>query len=311
MGSVRRYWWLLLFALVITAVVCAPSGERSSAATRLEIESFGGFAYVPSSVDNQLEIGFLRTSSAEGCNVPQLGVDLLVVEGNVTAAPPTPTPNKFDVSNAVITFPALEGASGVLTANRGGRPPDRPTNPNAPSEWENLRYVPDVNKELTTPGSLNPNWRTMVDGRLVVKGGTLKGLPPSLAGVRNRVFEFRNADNSRRFTQAVTDMTHYTVQIPANEVVIRLQAASGTQEIRVAPRNPGRPVKLRLMGRHDESSDIRDDQQIHHFCAFYQLLQPIPPQNLWLLPRLVPATASGGVGQPSPGRFCPGDIFMS
>lgn len=306
-----RLYQILIVLVGVTAARCTTTPQPvSSSATRLEIEVFGGFAYVPSSTDNQLEIGFLKSTTVPNCTVSQLGVDLFVSEGSIVAPATPPPSNRFDVSNAVVTFPGLDDVKGGSKPARGKRPPDRPGNPNDPAQWTDLKWIPDVNMELPSPSSLNPNWRTMVDGRAVLKGGTLRGLPPSLGGVRNRVFEFRNAKATQKFTQAVTDMTRYDVTVPSDQVIIRLQTSTETREIIVKPTNANRPVKLRFQGRHDSSSDIADHQPIHHFCAFYQLLQPIPDPEYWLLPHLVPVQPGAGPGSPSPGRFCPGDIYM-
>ncbi|MGH9204133.1 MAG: hypothetical protein ACRD2A_23140, partial [Vicinamibacterales bacterium] len=61
MGGLRRWWWLLVLVILIAvwAAYCRDGGDPRSGTTRLELESHGGFAYIPDRPNNRLEIVYL------------------------------------------------------------------------------------------------------------------------------------------------------------------------------------------------------------------------------------------------------------
>lgn len=314
MSFVRRWWWLLLVLLIGVAWMLYrnPPAVSQQASTELQIEVYGGFAFVPTPADRQLEIAYLKDTAVTDCTVKQLGTDLMVEEGTIVE-PATPPPSKmFDLAGTVVKFPDLEAAKPPLNATRGNRPtspPFGPVDPDNPAHWEPLHWVPSLSAEHTT-SSLNPRWRELVNGRVVLHGGRIKGLHPSDVVVKGSLFEFRRG-STPVFRQAITDRLEYSVRVPSDRVVMLLDGPHPTKKV-VITSNPGRPVRLRLLGRHAKSTGgtLPVGAGIEHYCAFYQLMQPIPAPAEWLLPYYVgSATPANAAGQPSPGLFCPGDWF--
>jgi hypothetical protein len=314
MGVLRRYWWVLLIAVVVLFFVFVyrrPPGVT----TELQLEAYGGFAYIPNPAGNRLDIAYLKTTNVPGCNVTQLGVELRVIEGNIVEPANYPDRSKtFDLAGAVVKFPDLATTSTPLAAVRGARPtaaPFGPQDPKRDDEWHDLKWVPSALSEV--PGArLNPAWEGLVDGRLELKGGTIRALYPSDVVVRDAVFEFKNATTS--FRQAITDRTEYLVSVPSDRVVMTLTGQKqGITRIVVTPQVPGGRVRLKLSGIHEQPpAPLPMGHVLKEHCAFYQLMDPVPPQGAWFIPELTTpaaaATATGG--QPSPGRFCPGDWFF-
>lgn len=312
----KRSWWRIAVVLVIGlwAASCRGCGPR----TRLELEANGGFAYIPDRPNNKLEIVYLADLDVEGCKVDQLGTELAVIDGNIIEVQggANPPGKKFSLNGVVVTFPDLESSSLSLTAVRGNRPDGGPADPANDGQWTDLKWVAGIGPDFST-SSRHPNWRNLpvVDGRMVLKGGEIRARPPSDPPARTGVFEFKNAASSK-FKQAMTDTTSYVVDVPSNRVVMQLTrrlepgADPGITQIVVEPR-PGRPVQLKLIGLHDPNaaSSVGLGDPISHYCAFYQLLDPVPSANEWLIPHFLgnpkvpPANAAG---QPSPGPYCPG-----
>jgi hypothetical protein len=316
MSLLRRWSWLFLLLLIVLILLawryCRPGSPTSGPTTELRMEVFGGFAYIPSARDNRLHIAYLKDTNVPGCEVPQLGTDLRVIDGEIVEPANAPASKTFSLLGTVVTFPDLEANNLPLTINRGSQPasPSSPPNPNDPAQWEDLKWVPRISDNFPS-SSLNPNWPQLVNGRVVVRGGTMKALHPSDVIAKDSVFNFTSNGSSQTpaFTQAITDRTEYAVQVPNDQVVMHLTGHPTVTRIVVRPRQPGAPVLLRLMGRH-KGGALPTGAVLHEHCAFYQLLQPIPDQKDWLIPHHVESVvATGSIGRPSPGLFCPGDWF--
>ena len=317
MGGLVKWGLLaLVIVLIVLYAFCRPSGPVSGPTTRLEFEAYGGFAYVPSPRDGTMEIAYLKDSTLPGCAVDQIGTDLMVIEGNIVDPKEPPANRMFDVGGAVVKFPDLDESNETLVAKRGPRPvaPFQPGNTSDVTLWEDLQWVPSVSSEYPN-SSLHPDWRNMVDGRVVLNRGRLVAAPPSDIVVQDALFEFKTPSGSKSFRQAITDTTRYVATVPRDRVVITLNGTNlKYSRIEVTPIAQGRPVKLKLIGRHSHGSpsDIPLDTPINHFCAFYALLQPVPPVSEQLIPHFFgnPGVAAANRdGQPSPGALCPGDGF--
>jgi hypothetical protein len=275
--------------------------------TRLEMVVHGGFAYV---YDNQhLEIAYLNSTTG-ACAVNQLGTVLKVLAGKITSPSP-PATMEYDLKGTVVTFPGMD-ANGSVIALGVGRPnsPFKPTNPGTESNWRDLKWVPYVRPNYSN--SLNENWRTLplVDGRVVLTDGRITGGAPSDLAATNGMYHFqRTLAGGVSFDQAITDRTLYSVQLAGSQVVINLTKGSTTTQVVIVPPGAGQPIKLVLQGRHDSSPAT---PTIAHFCAFYELMDPVPPMNERLIPTFISTatgSGSGSGGAPSPGAFCPGDWF--
>ena len=90
-------------------------------------------------------------------------------------------------------------------AVRGDRPapPYTPQNPADAAQWHDLGVGCPASADQYS-SSLNPDWRNMVDGRVVLKGGSIKGMQPADLVVQNNLFEFRKG-STPVFRQALTD----------------------------------------------------------------------------------------------------------
>jgi hypothetical protein len=313
--------------------------------TKLVIEVSGGFAYVaPTGSDNHLEIAYLNDfvlwNDANGngtmepneiefddlnnngrrdpgepdmCNVNQIGSELKVTKGTIISHDPStqplPASKEFNLDKAVVKFPALETANIPLTIGNLNWPPPaaNPLNADVEAEWADM--VPALLKHHTT-SVIDPNWRTMVNGRVVLPGGLIKAAIPSSPIFKKARFDFK-ANHSSKFKAAMTDRTKYTVDVPAGTVEIQLSgAANGFTRLVIQPQ--GNTVELTLRGMHDMGSSIPGDgAPLKDFCAFYQLMQPRPDKKEFLVPHYIAAAGGtgGGGGLPSPGFFCPGEWF--
>lgn len=320
------------------SVVAGPS-------TKLQIEINGGFAYVaPTGTDNRLEVAYLNDfvqwndansngtmepeeiefddlngngrrdpGEPDTCNVNQIGTQLKVTKGTIIthdpSTQPLPASREFDLDKAVVKFPALESANIPLTINAPNWPPPaaNPLNPDNEAEWADM--VPALLR--THPGkTIDPNWRMMVNGRVVLPGGSIKATLPSSPLFKKARFDFHK-DHAPQFKAAMTDKTIYTVDVPSATVEILLGgAASGFTRLVIQPQ--GNRVELMLRGMHDMGSAIPGDgAPLKDFCAFYQLIQPKVPGKEFLVPHYIapPGGSGGGGGLPTPGFFCPGDWF--
>ena len=311
----RRWWWLIVIVVAFVLWFAFCRGEnRLNGSTRLEIEAQGCFAYIPDRPNNRLEIVYLADLNVPDCEVDQIGTELMVDDGNIVevVGGPTPADKIFKLDGAVVTFPDLESSNLPLTADRGNRPDGGPPDPANPANWTDLKWVAGIGQDFPQ-STRNPNWRDLpvVDGRMVLKGGQVRAHQPSDMAARDGVFDFKRGATVA-FTHAMTDRTDYTVQVPANRVVMQLTGAdSGITQIVIERTAPGRPVRLELKGLHtaNTGTELPVGAPIHHYCAFYQLLDPIPASTEWLIPhfagnpKVAPADPKGS---PSPGPFCPG-----
>ena len=169
MDFLRRWWWVLLLVILVGLLAwCRPwrqggqtseesSGTDPKAQTNLEIEMYGGFAYVRPPEDNTLEVAYLRSweeqpaagvAAAPGdlCKVEQMGVDLMVYSGTIVEPAVPPDTKTFQVAGTVVTFPALASSGKPLIAKRSARPTAPPFGPDDhkdPAQWHDLKWVPE------------------------------------------------------------------------------------------------------------------------------------------------------------------------
>lgn len=317
MSSTSRRMWFLMIGAAASAAVAAcggSSGPTSSpgsavpATTRVEMVVKGGFAYVYE--NQQLDIAYLNSTTGP-CTVTQVGHRLRVTDGQITSPNP-PATKEFDLQGTVVSFPAMK-PDGSVTALGVGRPntPFHPVNPGSEPSWRDLKWVPYVRPNYS--GSVNENWRTLpvVDGRMVLTDGKITGGQPGDLGATNGMYRFQRASDTLTFDQAITDRTLYSVQLPGSQVVINLTKGGTTTQVVIVPPGAGQPVKLALVGLHDNSPAT---PSIAHFCAFYELMDPVPPMSQRLIPTFInpttglPCTGTTTCG-PDPGAFCPGEWF--
>lgn len=302
--------------------------------TRLQIEISGGFAYVsPIGSDNHLSIAYLNdwTHSEdidsdgdldEVCNVQQMGTELKVIRGTIVASEPTslavPASREFDLDRATVRFPAVEAANQALAIVRDPwtGPPKTPADTEQPAHWKNLKWIPGL-KEFHSGKTIHPNWETMVNGRVEVRGGELIATTPSNPRFKKASLDFRQGTQSKNNVSA-TDKTIYTIDIPTaslvggNLEIVLTGATSGFTKLVIKPQ--GNRVELTVTGLHDMTPIPASGAPLKDFCTFYQLMQPMPPAKEWLTPYYIAATVAPGQnvpvsGSPSPGFFCPGDWF--
>jgi hypothetical protein len=329
MGGLK--WVAVILIIVIIALVWYYRPKPPLVTTDLELESVGGFAYIHSRGAPEVNVAFLKSVDVADCKVEQLGVELMVVSGVVTSVTGGPDPTlppalkrRFELQRATVRFPDLAKSSHPLVVNRSRRPTG-PFGPGQATEWADVRWVPGIRYNVgTTSGqptadypqsTLHPDWPNMVDGRVVLSNGTMSAGHPSDVAVQDSIFEFKTPGGTGpSYKQAVTDSTVFRARVPSNQIVINLTGAASTvTQIVIQPTEAGRAVRLKMKGRHAEQTPpvLPIGEPVHHYCAFYQLLDPIPAHNLQLIPQLFsgPIASSTLGGQPSPGAYCPGEWY--
>ena len=314
----RIVWWALAVLVGGLAgwLLGAKEAVTLAKTTALEFETRGGFAYVQTPPQNMVEVAYLKPTNVDGCTVPQPGTNLNIIRGVIVTVEPASIPsstNSFDVGGATITLPPGESTGGPISTKPGHPPsPNHPSDSNSETDWADTRWIPYVSPDYPT-SSLNPNWRTMVDGRLVLVGGRFTGASPSKVAARDLLWEFRDPDGDTPYQQSISDTGRYKAQIKGDSVTLTFTGArTGLTRLVVRPQVAGDPVVLQLEGMHDMSSTqpIQVGGKIDHFCAFYQLMQPVPPVSKQYLPYLIGEIgATGSTGSGSPGYYCPGDSF--
>ena len=308
--SRRHASLVVVLGFAVSAAACQscfkanpPTGVQAT--TPLTILIKGGFKYVHTPADHQIEIAFLKDAPLP-CDVKQLGLELTVQDGEIVVPATPPADMTFNPAGAVITFG--DNAAEPLTVARGARPaaPFHPGNPDADTDWEDLQWVPSLAPSYPS-NPLNPNWRDLVDGRVVLTHGKLVGAKPSDDVAFKGQFQFKRASDATTFTQSLTDRTLYTGQMPGDRVIINLaHAKSGISRIEIKP-VAGRPVKLLLIGNH-KAGTVHVGDVIKDYCAFYELMSPVPPMSERLLPVYIGDPSKPLAGQPTPGAYCPGEF---
>jgi len=320
--------WVIAAVLLVLGVLgwfsrCAFQNCDRTVKTRLTLDAEGGFAYVkpPAAGGGEVDIAFLKdvhATDAAGehtCDVHQLGVRLFIASG-VLVQPATQPLAGWDVANTTITFTPLDAkTSGPLIAFRGQPPPspNQPADVNNDVSWQDLVWVASVDNSYSA-NKLSSTWLDKVSGRVQLTRGVLLAHHPTDPLVQKGTWELKNArGNPPSFTQAMTDATEYTVDVPGDTVTITLANASGQtpSSIVVKADSVHHEVKLKLVGVHDDPpSTIPVDAPLTHYCAFFQLLDPVPDATAWLMPHWKgDALTPGGMGQASPGGVCPGDAM--
>jgi hypothetical protein len=266
----------------------------------------------PAVFDDLNHNGVRDANEPDTCNVDQIGTQLIVDRGVVESSVGGATVvvgQPQDIDKAVIRFPALETANIPLTIDKGPTWPPTPATPGNPdneADWKDM--VPTLRSYHG--GTINPNWQSIVNGRIVLPGGNIKATLPSNSLFKKAHFEFK-ASNALKFKAAMTDKMIYTVDVPGPTVELQVTGAtSGLTKLVLQPQ--GNRVVLFLRGRHNMSVP-GDQAPLKDFCTFYQLLQPMPDPKDFLTPTYIAATPATppppGTQKPSPGFFCSGDWF--
>ncbi len=315
-GLAAWYWW--------------PRGPK----TTVNIAFSGGFAYVsPSGSDNHLNVAYLKDwrheedTNGDGvdevvCDVKQMGTELKLIVGDIVDWEPKtlalPLSREFSLDKATVRFPAIEAANQALTIDRDDwtKPPAGPVDPDKPEHWKNLKWVPSI-KEFHAQTTIDPNWPTLVNGRVELRGGEITATTPSLPIFKKAKFDFKQGGVSKH-NVSLTDNTIYEIRVPTaglpggNLEIVLTGATSGFTKLVIKPQ--GNRVELTVKGEHDMTPIPGSGSPLKDFCTFYQLLQPRPPAKEWIVPHYIAATTVPGQnvtgpGNPSPGFFCAGDWF--
>jgi hypothetical protein len=220
--------WILMVVLLIIIVIAVWWVLQPK--TILEIEMTGGFAYItpqPSATDNHVDVAYLNswkytedidpaTAGDEViCDVHQIGTELKIVTGTIVGFdPPTfviPASREFDMDKAVVTFSALEAITQNVSLNRSNGWPPTPTEPANPGndpDWENLKWVPSLTEYFSTqtpPHTLDPNWPSLVNGRMRLRGGVLKAAYPTNSRFRKDRLNFKKNGVSNKIRKQPSD----------------------------------------------------------------------------------------------------------
>jgi hypothetical protein len=316
----------ILVALATVGLIVLPACKPKPSTT-LEIEITGGFAFVPSPQDQMLEVAYLNDveiKEADGtvsCSVEQIGTELIVVRGDISQdVPPAPEDRIFDLNGWVVNFPALDKAKLKFAGYRPKGMPN-PVVPGSTGNWSNPQYVPAIKDHHSLSG-IKQNWRELVNGRVVLRGGKIVGGVPSDPLMQQAKFDFRLAGTSIG-KAAVTDRMIYTVDVPDDKVeVVFTNSKMESKRLVLTPPAKNKPVRLVLRGLHamPAAGAYANNVELKDFCAFYSLLdQDVPlPKRLRLFyeaptPQQVASTVPQNFGpiksQPSPGFYCSGDWF--
>jgi len=313
----RNWLWLLLVAGLIVVIVvwygrCVFTNCEPPLKTHVTMNLEGGFAYVKVPSVNEVDVSFLKdTHVMEGttdvCTVHQLGVKLKVTGGTLIQPASEPA-NGFDVASSIVTID--NATSPPLNANRGSPAGSSP--PASDAEWADLKFVASVKDRYGSGTTLRTDWLSQVSGRLKLTRGTLKGVHPTDVFMKKGVWEFKGgAGAPAPFTQAMTNATEYTVDVSGDQVALTLTDAGGSTSQIIVRADASHAVTLLVEGVHDDSSgQIPVDAPIKDFCAFYQLLNPVPPSTAWLIPYWKgdpTVTDPTKKGNATPGGACPGD----
>jgi hypothetical protein len=315
----------ILVAFATVGLVALPAC-RPRPSTKLVIEITGGFAFVPSPANRMLEVAYLNDvemkepDGSVSCAVKQIGTELVVVRGDISEAePPAPENRIFDLDGWVVNFPALDQANLPFTGFRPRGMPN-PLVPGPTGSWNNPQYVPAIKDHHDRRG-IKQNWRELVNGRVVLKGGKIAGSAPSDPLMQQATFDFRLAGTSVG-KAAVTDKMIYTVDVPGDkiELVFTNSKMESKRLVLTAPA-PNKPVRLALRGLHatPAAGAHANDTELKDFCAFYSLLdgQQIPKaerlrlfyQAPEILASATPQNYDPYKPQPSPGFYCSPDWF--
>ena len=166
--------------------------------------------------------GKVDTSDAIVCDVPQIGTELMVRWAKVIDQDPPnmlPSNRKLDLDKAVVTIPALDSANIPLQFSRRVPPsPKVPTAGGTATDWVDAQYLPSIKDHHAGTG-IKLGWRgdQAVNGRLVVRGGTVEGSVPTDPGIQNSRFEYKLGGASQGH-YAATDRLIYTVNVPGTYV---------------------------------------------------------------------------------------------
>lgn len=323
-------FWRWTFGIVVLLVLVGigtfylrerrpPTNATATSAEQtitLKMRIFGAFTYVHSNARKDVQIAYLNAVSSGSCAVSKPRVTLRVVKGTITAPSPAPANKSFDLDGAVVTF-AL-GLPGGLTQTGPGivNSHDHPGNPDDDAQWIDMKWIPNVFAQYVG-NPIHPNWSTLpvVNGRVVLTGGSLSGHKPTDPAATHGMWEFKKPQTpSVAFSQAMTNAVDYDATLHGSVVVINLtRAGNNVIKIDIAPENG--EVRLALLSEHlDAPATIPVGTSIHHFCAYYQLLTTPPTDAEQLLPYYAgpqsTATAPPAVtssNSPIPGPLCPGD----
>jgi hypothetical protein len=305
----------------------------------MQVTMTGGFAYIgpPAPTDNQLSVAYLNSWHLEEgdqdgdgkldvvCDVKQLGTELVLKKGVVVDWEPKSLPKpgiEFDLKTATVRFPVLDLANQPLAIGRDTwtGPPTEPADPDKPSDWKNLKWVPSL-KEFHG-GAIDPNWPNIVNGYIALRGGELIASTPSEQKFKKAKFDFKQANTSKHKV-SLTDTTIYSIDIAKSlmtggnlEVLISYKETRPNGYTKLVIQPQGNKVEFTLTGEHAMGPDLGDGEPLKDFCAFYQLLQPRPAATDFLVPYYIkapstmpPPSAQVIAGSGSPGFFCIGDWF--
>lgn len=323
---------VFVFAAIATltgsAMAVVATGTQTRTSVDVEMEIYGGFAFLREA-GPKINVAYLRNTNTSTCDVLQLGTYLYVRNGEIIE-PASHVGRLFDLAGTVLTFADLPSTSGVLDATRGPRPNGGPADPANNGHWHPLHWIAGFTLGPKPPfpptdfpkSNRRSDWRERVDGHFEITAGKLHALHPSDPDLRKALFEFKTSPSATpKFTQAMTDRVSYTATIASDRVRIarRTQLGSPMTPIVIQPTGSA-PIRLKLFGVHSHAVPplLKNGQVLPHYCAFYDLMTPEPPHAQQLLPyatglpAVTPASTTTtviGVGQPSPGAYCPG-IWM-
>jgi hypothetical protein len=168
--------------------------------------------------------------------------------------------------------------------------PEPPREANDPASWRDIRFLADMTS-IVGDGRINPELLTNGAGslphgiaaRIHLETGLVESGLPSREEYRDDVFEFAAVGNRAALRQALSDTIRWSLEAPADTVVIEITALSGgrVRRLMLKPRGAvhqafisNMPVHEAQGAGHHAMSEER--AAALHFGAYYQLLEQAP-----------------------------------
>jgi hypothetical protein len=288
------------------APAAAPPAPAAAAGPRLTMHIQGGSAHVISLKHDTFEFGPILHGQNHVCgNEAPHELWMIVDDGAVTHSDlPFETPGSHLGSRVY----RLTGRTGELDLPSQGKPgmPALAT----PDGRNQLALVPDLSMFVADP-RLDPNWRTKLSARFVLKGGALVVEPPTDEAAQTAQWEFKNHSGaSTGLSQNVSDHMVYTVGLSTNEVTLKFDNG------RVALAGANIDVTMltttrQLLETPSSGTPYEIGMPAHEYCYFYDLLAtPVGKEA-----RIVPVLASLGAPVAEgtgivPGKYCGGARYV-
>jgi hypothetical protein len=168
--------------------------------------------------------------------------------------------------------------------------PDPPREANDPASWRDIRFLADMTS-IVGDGRISPELLTNAAGslprgiaaRIHLESGLVGAGIPSREEYRDDVFEFAASGNRGALRQALTDTIRWSLQAPADTVVIEITAlpSGHVRRLMLKPSGAVHQAFISNLPMHEAGGAVHhamsdEGAAAHHFGAYYQLLKHAP-----------------------------------